>query len=405
MRNLLVALMIPLARRASAAPCVSSGATVPLVVEDTASALALAQAITCSNGGSFEVEWIGSVIVNQTIPVSGGTTLDIAGAADGSSVLDGGDQHVLFRAYDYGTLRLSGVTLANANYINGSVKGGGAIEAVDSVVTSKNCVFSNNVGYNGGGLYLLNSSFESSDTSFANNTAFGGGGAIFADVKSQVNVVGGVTFSGNTAYGLGGAVFVHNSSVSVSGEVIFTSNVGNTGGAMWIGTASSAQFLSRSRADFFSNSAIDSGGAILLSGDGAITLAGEIVLAFNTAYTGGAVGMLEGTSAIIVGNVTMSQNTAVSSGGAMYCEAPLLLAINDTRFVSNSVINGDGGAIAMLSPGTQATSAVLHNCQFKRNTAAEDGGAMIIGGGFVDIGVSCFEGNSAGKALLPSSSG
>lgn len=400
MRTALAILMPPLPGRASAALCASLEATVPLVVDNTASALALAQAIICSNGGSFEVQWIGSVIINQTIHVSGGTILDVTGAADGSSVIDGGDQTVLFRAYDYGTLHLSGVTLAKANYANGGVEGGGALDAVDSVVASKNCVFSKNVGYNGGGIYLRNSSFDSSSTMFANNTALGAGGAIFADIKSQVNVVGGLAFSGNTAQGRGGALFIHNSLVSVSGEVMFTSNVGDEGGAMWVGTASSAQFSSSSRAVFFGNNATDGGGAILLSGDGAIALAGEAVLSLNTAYMGGAVGMLEGTSAIIAGNVTMSQNTAVSGGGAIYCEAPMLLAIYDPRFVSNSVVNGNGGAIDAFSPGTRATPAVLHSCQFMRNTATEDGGAVNIGGGFVDIGVSYFEGNSAGKALI-----
>lgn len=418
-------------------PCAPSGVThvISLVVEDTSGALQLTQALSCSSEGvsSFiEVKWVGSVIVNETLHVSHGTILDIKGTADGSSILDGAGQNALFKVFDNSTLRLSGVTLTNAasNYSDDGRdaerevgRGGAAVMAVDSAVVSAGCIFSNNIhvagrgygdeGGGGGAVYLLNSTFDAVGpdvTTLVNNVAvLGDGGAIFADGESRVNVIGGgsIHFSGNSAPdGRGGAVSTGNSSVSVysGGEVIFASNTAGDegGGALWIGAGSSVRFLSHSRASFFNNSAIDgAGGAILLSGDGEIVLAGDTVLDSNTANQGGAIGMLRGTSASVTGNVSMSHNNATLSGGAMHCEAPALLAINGgTKFASNSVEKGSGGAITTFSAGTQGAPVVLINCTFLFNTAAGDGGALAILGGFIDIERSYFEANTAGEPLF-----
>ena len=100
----------------------------------------------------------------------------------------------------------------------------------------------------------------------------------------------------------------------------------------------------------------------------------------------------------------MIGNEASSSGGGMHCESPTQLNLDGVQFESN--YGGvSGGAMTTLLAGTErlaeteAKPASISNCSFSENTAGDAGGALFIGGGFVEISGSSFYYNAAGDLL------
>lgn len=114
------------------------------VVEDSAQARALAVAVNCS-GGTFEVKWKGSVIVDQAIYVVGGTVLNITGV-DSSAGIDGHLDTKLFIVVN-ASLHLRDMTISRGVGI-----AGGAIAASRSSLASIRTSFiGNNAAGSGGG--------------------------------------------------------------------------------------------------------------------------------------------------------------------------------------------------------------------------------------------------------------
>lgn len=195
-------------QRASAVPCTFSTLVAPTVVNDAARALLLAQAVNCS-GGVFNVSWVGSVTVEETIRVCDGTVLSVEGAPDGGSpfFVNGAGEVSLFHASG-GTLRLSGLSL-----VDGVGEDGGAIHVVDSELTLERCTFSgNNASNSGGAVYSADSKLTLDHCTFSGNTAIDGG-ALFAFTSgSSVTTVdvalNSCAFSDNHATtGWGGAIY------------------------------------------------------------------------------------------------------------------------------------------------------------------------------------------------------
>ena len=72
-----------------ATPC-PTDSSLPLVGNDTASAMALAEAVNCS-GGVFHAEWRGHVVVDKAIHIADGTSLNVTGAGLGGVITGGED--------------------------------------------------------------------------------------------------------------------------------------------------------------------------------------------------------------------------------------------------------------------------------------------------------------------------
>ena len=117
----------------------SRNVVIPSVVDDTAGALQLAEAMGCVDNGSHTVEWVGSVMLETPIVVNGATSLIVTGAEDGSSWVDGASEQSLFTVRHGGTLSLSGL-----NLIRGNNYSGGAIYSHTSSIRVTNCSFSGN---------------------------------------------------------------------------------------------------------------------------------------------------------------------------------------------------------------------------------------------------------------------
>lgn len=464
-------------------PCTSSTLVAPTVVEDAAGALLLAQAVNCS-GGDFDVSWVGSVTVAETIRVSDGTVLSVEGTAHGnSSFVDGAGEVSLFYA-DGGTLRLSDLSL-----VDGVGENGAAIHVVDSELTLERCTFSgNNASSSGGAVYSADSKLTLDHCTFSENTAVDGG-AILAYTSSSFITTGSsdvalnrCMFSNNHATrpeeatstsltGRGGAICA-TEVVLTSNSSQFSGNTGNRGGAIWtygsqfssdnctfsdnyatdnggvidadelIWTSDSCTFSNNecggvggairgvllalhlsSRSVFRANRAGSYGGAISIEAGFNISVQGDAAFEDNfAAGNGGGVSAIDSELHVLAGgSATFTNNRANSSGGGislvassvfvdgqlsltgnsagsgggMYVTASSGLEIGGILFSSNHADTA-GGAMSCLSLGEDLDRAIVSSCLFYDN-GADDGGAVFIAGGFVDIIGSNFDGNVAGK--------
>ena len=143
-----------------------------LVVNGTISATSFAEAVNC-NGGTLNVTWHGRVIIDSTISVSDGSTVNLIGADSGSEV-DGGGSIQLFNL-DNARLHLVGMKLSNDIAANG-----GAIAAAASTIILINTTFTCNTAQNDAGPVYLDNSFlivRDGKTKFAGNSAGLYGGA------------------------------------------------------------------------------------------------------------------------------------------------------------------------------------------------------------------------------------
>lgn len=279
-----------------------------LVVEDTAGAFRLAQAVNCS-GGSFDVAWIGNVMVDETIHVLEGTTLNITGSADGTSIADGGGQTPLFKVdKGGGVLHLSDLTLAN-----GSAEFGGALLAIEATITLNGCTFlANDASESGGAVLLFASELDAKDVSFARNSAQYIGGAVYAD-GSRITLDGLLSFFENKVDGdsdldssIGGGVYLFDSSVTAAGRVEFVGNAAMNGGAAYVDTST-------------------------------LVFDGPLLLANNSASVAGGGIWGEDSNITVTGSAMWKGNTAESSfGGGMALFACVISVSNETEFVENT---------------------------------------------------------------------
>lgn len=386
-------LLLSISRGSSAITCDSATLVAPLVVEDTAGALQLAQAVNCS-GGIFEVSWVGSVTVEETIRVLDGTQLSVVGTPDGLSFVDGGGETSLFHVSN-GTLRLSTLSL-----VDGIGEEGGAINAADSVLTAENCTFSNNAGIVfGGAIFAINSNMTAEYCTFSGNTADLGGGAIYAwgwdrTTNSVVDVVGSV-FAGNGAFN-GGGVHVLELRLMFDGSE-FSGNYADVGGAVY--AVDTEEFFS-DNCTFSNNSAVGgSGGAIWASGL-VMTLESCTFSENKCDGRGGAVDA--GRSPIVFsGRSVLKANQAGGDGGAVSITSIAGEASHNITFSGNATLEGNqatGGGGAVSADGAGLNVVAGSSLRFIGNGAEGSGGGLrLVSSTFIVDGEASFTGNSAGS--------
>ena len=188
-----------------------------LIVENTAQARALADAMNCS-GGVFHVSWKGNVVVDKPIWVFNGTVLNVTGVGLNAE-MDGNGSIRLWTVID-ASLHMSSMKVSNGN-----ATGGGAIAAPGSTLIVKHTVFAGNVASKDGGAIFASEGsvllFDGAIEFFDNNAS--SGGALHITAMSKASWAGGTTFTGN----VGGALSVRNGSMaSWEAEVTFSGQVG-----------------------------------------------------------------------------------------------------------------------------------------------------------------------------------
>eukprot|EP00903_Cladosiphon_okamuranus_P016354 g15082.t1 len=376
-------------------PCqtTSDEGEVSLMVDSQAAATEFIQAVNCT-GGLFAVEWVGNVVLPDVLYIADGTVVRIYGGGDtteslasGENVVDGALETQLF-SVSGAELQLEGVTIRS-----GSTGSGGAISAVDSVVTMTDCVVTGNVADDYGGAVSLQGSRLDvfGVTAFANNSAKLNGGAIRATGNSNITVhVDGeavlshnrVPISWDSHYG--GAVSLWSSStLTILGKATFHGNVGAHGGAV---SSSDGSFINATGEVEFDGNEGAAGGAVSFSGydddDDDITvmkLGGRAIFFNNTATVdGGALRVWGGGDLSIAGEVDFSENRADGEGGAIVMSEAGDLNIEDgaiVRFTANEC-GGNGGGIAVWDGGGFDSRPGAVSVSFVENSAGGSGGAI-----------------------------
>lgn len=408
----------------AAAPC-AADAPRTWVVETPAQARALAAALNCS-GGSFEVEWRGTVVVDEPIYVVNGTVLAVTGATP-EAVIDGNSATRLFTVVD-AALHVSGV-----NITSGAGIVGGAIAAAGSTMTLNRTNFAGNSATgDGGAVYVSGGSAVSfvGGESFADNRAVSDGGALYATADSTVSWAGEIHFLNNSCNGFGGALAIGSSTVDATGNAVFFSNsangdsgyggaiaafsgssvtvsgdltlfqdnfAGHGGGA--VALSSSSQMSWNGSCQFFWNNASEEGGAVIV-GASTLSWGGQAEFVGNTATLGGAIYSNPGSDLSWSGKSVLSTNFAAGSGGAILLEASSASWTGATEFFNN-VAENFGGAVSVESSSILSTGSTTF---FSNNSALTGdrgfgGGVNVVGGSSATWGgeLTVFQDNSAGN--------
>ncbi|CAM9651378.1 unnamed protein product [Ectocarpus fasciculatus] len=340
----------------AALPC-SAGVQQTWVVDEQEQAHALATAVNCS-GGSFEVEWRGTVVMEVPIVIGAGTVLTITGVGldtvdDDSSdaVIHGNEGTRLFSVVD-ATLYLSNITIAF-----GSSTVGGAIAAAGSTLTL--------VG-----------------TTFVGNTATDHGGAIYLSGGSSMSCTGG-TFAYNSAGSNGGGVFVTGNSVVSCGGLWFSNAAGHSAGAMMVHDGSSLSWAEE--ADLASNTAGYWGGAVYAFGDSSVSWDASTLFYNNSAdYFGGAVAAGNSSSVSWTGETTFDSNSA-GQGGALLVHDGSSAFWSDTAALFENNTASRGGA-AYIAESSAISCAGEADSWFRGNTGYYGGALMVLSGSSVSFG-------------------
>lgn len=335
------------------------------VVEDTAGAVRLAQAVNCS-GGSFDVTWIGSVTVEETIHVGEGTTVNVTGSSDGTSVADGASQTSQFNLDGGGVLHLSDLTLVNGRAEAGS--GGGALLAADAAVTLTRCAFVDNSAEFGGAIVVARSELVAKDVTFVRNDAQFAGGAVYDSTGSQITLDN-CTFLENTSE-FGGAVVLRGSELVARDVNFIRSSSQISGGAIYdAGDEGGSQITLDGFVTFLNNevaggSGYLSGGGLYLSGTD-VNVAGRLEFIGNAAEQGGAIYM-EDSTVVFEGSLLFSNNSGSGDGGAVWGANSDISVAGSVVFTGNRA-DFSGGAMFVFS----STITFSSETEFVENAAGE----------------------------------
>lgn len=389
-------------------------------VNSTAVANKLAEAVRC-HGERFNVDWIGNVIVEQTISIVDGTFLSVAGLGS-DAVIDGDGKTRLFEV-ENATLHLENVTL-----FNGSARYGGGIAASRSTVAFSGASFKSNNASSGGALYMSNGTKVTVGraTTFSRNTASEHGGALYMSSGSGVIWNGASYFDFNSAERSGGAVYLwEGSSAYWNAESRFVNNTAHTnGGVMYLGLYSRVVWAAASSFEqntalesdggalhvrggsaavwsgtsyFFENSAFSDGGAVYATNNGSLTWSKDVLFSNNTAEDGGAVFLTNGATAEWNGEALFYFNYAYLDGGAVGSRAldselttsdrsdfdvgndiESLITFRGTAIFYKNSCGANGGGVALVQ--SLSISFQSENVTFSYNLAKIAGGGVFVAG-------------------------
>jgi len=340
-------------------------------VNDTASATTLAEAVNCS-GGMFHVMWEGSILIDQTIYITEGTTVFVTGEGSGAEVngggrlrlftVDGGVLHVDRLILREGSATYGGAIAATRSSVflnsttcsdNFAESYGGAVYAGKSsnVVCEGEMAFSDNYGGRAGGAVALSTSSSiswSGPTEFSNNIATGDGGfggAIYINEDCRVSWNGMTSFTNNNASMFGGAMFVHDYSTASGDEITsFVENTADRGGAVYVDYNSSLTWTAET--SFVNNTASSNEGAVGANEDAKVSWDGVTSFVDNTANYGGGV-FVDGSSDVSwTANTSFIKNSATFNGGALFVDQSSTAVWNaTTHFIDNFAEIGGGCSI------------------------------------------------------------
>ena len=272
----------------------------------------------------------------------------------------------------------------------------GPVRIADADVTFEQCVFQDNAGRgtgghiyvdggaltlidsdlhagvadDGGAIYALDAVVTISGSSFDGNTAtVGSGGVLFASGGSVA--IDGGSFDNNTAVDRGGAVFVEDADLTIV-DTAFALNMASDGGAVAVDQASGGTALGVSGATFSGNDATNYGGALYAVDAGDV---GLVAASFTDNYAAvrGAGVYVDGATSFDVHRSQVCANVTDGPGGGVMVTyaSGALVGISNSLFVDNISLTR-GGALRLYDTST----ATVVNNHFVGNSAGNEGGAL-----------------------------
>lgn len=216
-----------------------------------------------------------------------------------------------------------------------------------------------------------------------------------------------VTFDNNRANSLGGAIWARGGALITIDDSVFSSNSAGDGAGIF----ATAELMVRN--SLFQNNRADqsvsgNGGAIYMNGVGVTNRLENVTLIENhSTGSGGAMSFLgSGSRLEIDGLVARGNSTTGNSNGGVLSvpnSADRSLQITDSTFEMNEATSG--GAITHAG---QSDSMTIENSTFYGNIARDNGAALHISGGKIDVANVTFSDNNAadnGGAIYVSGNG
>ena len=184
--------------------------------------------------------------------------------------------------------------------------------------------FRRNSGGRGGAVFTFEAFLSFSGMSHFEDNSGGRGGALYLSISNYVNFYDSTFFYCNRARSRGGVLFVFLTTVTFSGpgENIFEDNYSEYVGGVAYLSEGRIILNDESSKTSFSNNTADSLGGVVVSYDGYLQLRGNVSFTSNKADFGGALA-LYGTSRVMLKpqlSATFATNQAKFDGGAIYFE-------------------------------------------------------------------------------------
>ena len=209
-------------------------------------------------------------------------------------------------------------------------------------------------------------------------------------------------FTDNYSHNYGGAIHNSQSGTLTVKDSTFTGNYAGNGGAI-----SNWGTLMLNKNTFTSNNVANFGGAIYNDGDNSLKIpyVGNATVT-NCTFTRNVAGTYDvghGSGGAIytqIGDLTVDgctftgQNALRGEGGAIYTVICKTKVIN-SNFTDNWVYRGSGGAIYSLGRSYKANEVTVINCNFTKNSAQYNAGAIYASYSVLNITGSAFTNNSA----------
>ena len=247
-----------------------------------------------------------------------------------------------------------------------------------------NVVGSRTSGNEGGVFALFDSTANIQDSKFIKNSVVFGGGVVTCQ-NTLINIVES-HFLNNDAV-RGGVLYTERCTIYITNSM-FYENIAYLGGVIFDMTSST--FLISS-SEFVMNKVLSPGGCggVFYGAESEISISNNCLFYNNTAYINGGVFDVS-ESQVLVTDSVFSDNLALAGGGVIkICDLSSVQVIV-CYFVGNQA-GRDGGVIHGYS-----SSLLVQDCNFKRNTADDNGGAIFFNDceSILNMSVT-FKGNSA----------
>ena len=327
----------------------------------------------------------GNHILNSSITITKTVTI-IGKGRTVTNILCNGNQ--AFRVKE-SNLTLQKLSIQNANYS----QGGAILVTANSKIVIDNCIFKNNTANNGGVIFTSGNNVvgKITNSKFEKNTAVRYGAALQLGGFSSVYTINNCVFKNNKltdtdySHSTGGAAIYASSFATVNvNKSVFQGNVALWGNAILNGNhatikITNSQFTSNIAKHNVKTLDRTKGGAIAI-GSGYAEI-GYCNFTKNKADIGGAITINSGESTYIY-SCLFQENQAYYQGGAINNYGSLKLKNN--QFIKNTATN-NGGAI--LDKGINEVN--IEKCMFKDNkvdtSKKETATSLIPQGGAISI--------------------